>query len=445
MDKEKEIVLKKAQDDGVKFVNLQFTDLFGSIKNVTITIEQLEDSLNKGTWFDGSSIEGFARIHESDMYLMPDPDTYALIPWEKGDEKLARFICDVYTPNGEPYSSDPRSILKKVLKQAEEMGLVYDTGPELEFFLFKKDNGRISPVPHDVGGYFDFSARDLATEVRKDIVLALEQMGLTVEASHHEVAPGQHEIDFKYEKALKCADHAITFKHVVKAVSAAHDLYGTFMPKPIYGENGSGMHVHQSMKDPEGKNMFYSEDDKYGLSEKAYQFIAGQLKHAKEFSAIVAPTVNSYKRLVPGYEAPVYICWAQVNRSALIRIPRISPGRESGTRCELRCPDPSCNPYLAFATMLAAGLDGIKNKLTPTEAVEENVYNFDDAKLKEKYIDTMPNSLGDAIAYLSESSVMREAMGEDAFTKYVSAKKKEWDSYRTAVTDWELNKYLEVL
>lgn len=442
----KESVLERVDEDDVKFVNLMFTDIMGAIKSITITVEHLEDSLDKGTWFDGSSIEGFARIHESDMVLKPDPATYAVIPWEPKEKATARFICDVMRPDGKPFEGDPRSILKRTIAKAHKMGYNYDTGPELEFFLFKKENGKILPVPHDVGGYFDFSARDLATTVRRDIVLALEEMGLTVEASHHEVAPGQHEIDFRYDQAVKCADNVITMKHTVKAISAEHDLYATFMPKPIFGENGSGMHVHQSLKHAKsGKTAFYNEKDKYRLSSAAYSFIAGQLEHVRAMSAILAPTVNSYKRLVPGYEAPVYICWGQVNRSALIRVPRYSPGREESTRCELRCPDPSANPYLAFSVMLAAGLDGMERKLKAPDPIEEDVYHFDDEKLKKLYIKTLPGSLGEAVAEFKSSKLMKETLGKHFFERYVEAKTLEWDSYRMAVTNWELDRYLEIL
>ncbi len=446
LDELKEKVLEDVKKDDVKFVNLMFTDIMGAIKSVTITVEQLEDSLEKGTWFDGSSIEGFARIHESDMILKPDPSTYAVIPWEPKEKSTARLICDVLKPDGKPFEGDPRYILKRAMEKAAKMGFYYDTGPELEFFLFKRDNGGIVPVPHDVGGYFDFSARDLATRVRRDIVLALEDMGLTVETSHHEVAPGQHEIDFKYDEALKCADYTITFKHAVKAISAEHDLYATFMPKPIFGVNGSGMHVHQSLKNLKtGKTAFYDEKDKYRLSKVAYSFIAGQLTHARSMSAVLAPTVNSYKRLVPGYEAPVYICWGQVNRSALIRVPRYSPGREESTRCELRCPDPSCSPYLAFAVMLTAGLNGVEKKMEAPDPVEEDVYHFDDEKLKKHYIETLPSSLEEAVDELCGSKLMMDALGRHTFERYVAAKRLEWDGFRTTVTDWEIRRYLEIL
>jgi len=433
----------KAEEDGVKFVQLQFTDIHGSIKSVTIPIHKLAESLEKGTWFDGSSIEGFTRIAESDMYLKPDPETYALLPWE-GD-KVCRFICDVYMPDGKPFEGDPRYILKRASAEAEELGYDYMVGPELEFFLFKPaSDGKIVPDPHDVAGYFDFSPRDLAEDVRREIVLALESMGMEVEMSHHEVAAGQHEIDFKYGKALTQADRAITFKLAVKSIAAKHGLYATFMPKPIFGINGSGMHVHQSLFDiKSGKNAFFDAADKYKLSKVAKGFIAGQLRHIRELSAVTAPIVNSYKRLVPGYEAPVYICWAQRNRSALIRIPRYSPGREQATRAELRCPDPSCNPYMAFAVMLKAGLVGVKAGMEPPAPVEEDVYEFDEAALLKHNIATLPGSLGEALAELKKSKLMKEALGEHTYPIYIAAKTAEYDEFRLRVTPWEIEKYLE--
>ncbi|MBM3308633.1 MAG: type I glutamate--ammonia ligase [Candidatus Altiarchaeales archaeon] len=437
-------VLNKAEEDGVKFVNLMFTDILGGIKSVTITVEHLEASLTDGTWFDGSSIEGFARIHESDMILKPDPDTYRLLPWRPKEKAEARFIADVLTPEGTPFEGDPRHILKRAIAEAEKMGFTFYTGPELEFFLFKKEDGKISTVPHDVGGYFDYSARDLASDVRRDIVLALEQLGMTVEMSHHEVAEGQHEIDVRYSDALSSADNSITLKHTVKELAAAHGLYATFMPKPIYGINGSGMHVHQSLFKG-NKNAFYDPNDKYHLSNVAYGYIAGMLEHVREISAITAPTVNSYKRLVPGYEAPVYICWGQRNRSALVRVPRYSPGREKAVRCEVRCPDGSSNPYLAFAAMLTAGLDGVKRNLKPAKPVEEDVYEFDNKKLQELYIKTLPASLGEAMEELKKSNLAKKVLGEHTYTKYLEAKKQEYDNYRLAVTDWEIKRYLEVL
>ncbi len=437
-------VLEKAKKDRVKFVQLQFTDIHGAIKSVTIPIHKLPEALEKGVWFDGSSIEGFSRIAESDMYLKPDIKTYALLPWESEKEVTARFICDVYSADGKPFEGDPRYILKKVIKEARDLGYEYKCGPELEFFLFKplEENGLI-PIAHDKAGYFDFSPKDLAVDVRNNIINTLEAMGLEVEVSHHEVAPGQHEIDFKYDSALKTADNAITFKHVVKSIAKMHGLYATFMPKPIFGVNGSGMHVHQSLFYEDGKNAFFDPKDRYKLSKIAKSFIAGQLAHVKAFSAIVAPNVNSYKRLVPGYEAPVYICWAQINRSALIRIPRYSPGREQSTRAELRCPDPSCNPYLAFAVMLKAGLDGIKKNMVPPEPIEEDVYGLDESALKMKNIFMLPGSLDEALKELNKDEVIKEALGEHTTKIYLEAKKKEFDEFRMQVTKWEIDKYLE--
>ena len=445
MEDESKKVLEKAKKDEVKFVQLQFTDIHGTIKSVTIPIHKLAESLEKGTWFDGSSIEGFTRIAESDMFLKPDPSTYAVLPWEPSDKKVARFICDVYTPDGKPFEGDPRYILKRVMKEAEELGFQYNVGPELEFFMFKlSDNCELKPIPQDVAGYFDYTPRDLADNIRSDIVNALEAMGLEVEMSHHEVAPGQHEIDFKYGNALTQADRAITFKHAAKSIVFKHGLFASFMPKPIFGVNGSGMHVHQSLFDIKtGKNAFFDPNDRYKLSKIAKSFIAGQLKNVKSMSAVVAPTVNSYKRLVPGFEAPVYICWAQINRSALIRIPRYSPGREQATRAELRCPDPSCNPYLAFAVMLKAGLDGIKNKLEPPAPIEEDVYEFDECALETHKIETLPASLGEALIELTKSNIMREALGEHTYKVYLAAKKAEFDEFRLQVTKWELEKYFE--
>jgi len=441
----KEKVLVQVKQDGVRYINLQFIDITGNVKNVTIPSELLVDSLEKGTWFDGSSIEGFTRIHESDMYLKPDPETYAVIPWVTDEDKrTARIICDVYMPNGEPFEGDPRYILKKVLKEAEEMGYEFNTGPELEFFLFKKENGKIEPLPHDRGGYFDLSM-DEAFLIRKEMTEALKKMGITVEASHHEVAHGQHEIDFKYGPALKTADNAVTFKYTLRAIATKHNLHATFMPKPISGIAGSGMHIHQSLFDNTGKNIFFDENDKYKFSELAYHFVGGQIKHAKGMSSILSPIVNSYKRLVPGYEAPVYICWAQVNRSALIRIPRYSEGRSRATRCEIRCPDPSSNPYLAFAVLLKAGLEGIRNKTEPPSPVEENLYHFDDNKLEELKIDILPTSLKEAVDELKKDTLIQDALGKHTYEAYLRTKKAEWDSYRLHVSDWEIKSYLEII
>jgi glutamine synthetase len=439
-------ILQQAKADSVQFISLQFTDILGTIKSITIPAGRLEEALERGVWFDGSSIQGFARIYESDMVLKPDPVTYRVLPWSVPERRRARIICDLYRPDGSPFSGDPRTVLRRVMERAHEKGLVYNTGPELEFFLFKKDGEfPTQPVPHDVGGYFDFSPRDEAQKVRSDIILALEEMGMEVEASHHEVASGQHEIDFRYADALTSADNAMTFKYTVKAIAATHNVYGTFMPKPIFGINGSGMHAHQSMFDQEGNNLFYDPDDEYKLSKLAYSFIAGQLSHARALAGIVAPTVNSYKRLVPGYEAPAYICWAQVNRSALIRIPRYSPGRENSTRAELRCPDPSCNPYLAFAVMLGAGLDGIEKAMTAPPPVNEDVYHFDEDDLRERAIGLLPGTLGEALEALAADPVVRDALGEHVYEAFVRAKRAEWDDYRIRVTEWELERYLETL
>jgi len=444
MDKRQ--LLEQVRADGVIFISLQFTDIMGNIKSVTIPVGRLEEALERGVWFDGSSIQGFARICEADMFLVPDPDTYRVLPWSSPDRLRARLLCDAHGPDGEPFKGDPRSALKRVVARAAEMGLIYNCGPELEFFLFNRNGGMTTrPVPHDVGGYFDFSPRDEAQVVRSDIVKALEAMGMEVEASHHEVAAGQHEIDFKYADAVTAADNAISFKYTVKAVAATYDLFATFMPKPVFGINGSGMHVHQSMIDPAGESLFYDPQGEFKLSELARQFIAGQLKHACALAAVVAPTVNSYKRLVPGYEAPVYICWAQINRSAMIRIPRYSPGREDSTRAELRCPDPSCNPYLAFAAMLAAGLDGVRQKLVPPPPVSDDVYEYSSAELSEHNIETLPGTLGEALEALAADEIVRNALGEHVYQAFHRAKSAEWDEYRIQVTEWERERYLEML
>lgn len=437
-------VLAKAKSDGVKFVNLQFTDIHGIVKSVGIPAHRLEEALEKGVWFDGSSIQGFARIHESDMVLRLDPATYRILPWKSLDRPTARIICDIYRPDGRPFAGDPRYILRRAIAKAQEMGLTYNCGPELEFFLLRKNGERLHPAPHDVAGYFDFSPRDLAAAVRSDIVDVLQALDIEVEMDHHEVATGQHEIDFRYAEALQAADNAITFKYAVKAIAAAYDLYASFMPKPFFGRNGSGMHTHQSLF-KNGTNAFYDPDDGYKLSKTAYSFIAGQLAHARALSAVVAPTVNSYKRLVPGYEAPVYICWARINRAALIRIPNYSEGREQSTRAELRFPDPSCNPYLAFAVMLMAGLDGINQEMKPPAPVEEDVYHFDDAKLVELGIEQLPGSLKEAIDELKADQVLMDALGEHTGSGFVEAKQAEWDEYRIQVSEWELGRYLETL
>jgi glutamine synthetase len=444
--------LKLAEDRNLRFVSLQFTDIVGQVKSVQVPMHQLEEAVERGKWFDGSSIEGFARIAESDMFLVPDLDTFSAIPWEpglgaNGEDRLhtgsARVICDVFTPNGDPFPGDPRGVLKRQLARLRDKGYILNTGPELEFFLLKRDNGVVEPLPHDAAGYFDLS-EDLGTEVRKEMMNALEDFGIKVETAHHEVATGQHEIDFQYADALRTADNAVTFKTTLKAVAATKGLYATFMPKPFFGINGSGMHTHQSLWDiKKGRNAFSDPKDEYGLSEVARQYIAGVLEHARGMIAILAPLVNSYKRLVPGYEAPVYVGWARINRSALIRIPQISRGQGNSTRIELRCPDPSSNPYLAFAAMLAAGLDGIERKLTPPAPVEENLYHFDAAKLESRKIRQLPGTLREALDELSRDEVIREALGEHIFERFVEAKTEEWDEYRMQVSAWEVDRYLE--
>ncbi|RLC63459.1 MAG: type I glutamate--ammonia ligase [Chloroflexi bacterium] len=438
-------LIARVREDGVRFISLQFTDILGTIKSVTIPIGRLEEALEQGVWFDGSSIEGFARIYESDMVLVPDPATYQVLPWSAPERRRARLICDVHGPDGRPSPNVPRQALKRMLARATERGYVYNVGPELEFFLFKRnDEHPTQPLPHDVGSYFDFSPRDEAQQVRSEIILALQGMGMQVEMSHHEVATGQHEIDFRYADALTSADNAVTFKYTVRAIAATHGIYASFMPKPIFGINGSGMHTHQSLFSAEGRNLFYDSDDEYNLSRLAYNFIAGQMEHACALSAVVAPTVNSYKRLTPGYEAPVYICWAQLNRSALIRVPAHGPQREGATRVELRCPDPSANPYLAFAAMLAAGLDGIERDLTPPPPVNEDVYDFDERDLRERAIGTLPGTLAEALDELERDEVIQEALGPAITEAFLRAKRAEWDEYRIQVTGWELERYLEM-
>jgi len=425
----------------VEFINLQFTDIMGSVKQVTIPVGEWANAVRHGVWFDGSSIEGFARIAESDMYLVPDLATFAVIPWERTEGLVtARCICDVYTPKGEPFSGDPRYVLKRAMAAAEEMGYIYHTGPELEFFLFRPGaDGLPTTQPHDLAGYFDVST-DLAHSVRRQMVKALNGFGIAVEAAHHEVSTGQHEIDFRYGPALTTADHAVTLRVTLKAIAQRNNLYCTFMPKPVAGINGSGMHTHQSLAFKEdGRNAFFDAADEYGLSRLARQFIAGQLAHARGMTAVIAPLVNSYKRLVPGYEAPVYISWARINRSALIRIPRVHPDRPDSARIELRCPDPSANPYLAFAVMLAAGLDGIRQEMEPPLPAEENLYEIDGAR---SGLPTIPRSLEDALAELEKDEVIQAALGNHIYERYMEAKRREWEEYRAAVSQWELQRYL---
>lgn len=437
----KEDVLKEAYDKGVKFIRLQFTDIFGVLKNVAITIEQLEKALDGEMMFDGSSIEGFARIEESDMYLHPDPNTFLIFPWRPTDGGVARLICDVYDPEGRPFEGCPRSTLKKVIAEAEDMGFMFNVGPELEFFLFQTDlEGRPTTITHDKAGYFDLTPVDLGESARRDMVLALEQLGFEIEASHHEVAPGQHEIDFKYSDALDTADKIATFRFVVRTVAQRHGLHATFMPKPIYGIAGSGMHTNQSLF-RNGKNAFYEPEGPLQLSSDAYHYMAGLMKHARSFTAITNPTINSYKRLVPGYEAPCYIAWSGRNRSPLIRIPA---KRGASTRVELRSPDPSCNPYLALAVQLKAGLSGIKEKLQPPASVDLNIYEMSNEDRKAHGIHSLPGSLLEALQELARDDVMREALGEHIFNRYIEAKMKEWERFQVIVHPWEIDEYLQM-
>lgn len=439
-------LISRVKEDDVKFISLQFSDVTGSVKSVDITSERLSSALDDGVWFDGSSVEGFARVQESDMRLVLDPETYAVLPWSPEAFKRARVFCDIYKPNGDPFEGDPRGVLKNALKKIDEKGWVFNIGPEPEFFLFKRNGIEdIHPVPYDIGGYFDFSARDQATLVRNELMQALIEMGLDVEMGHHEVARGQHEIDFRYGDALRTADNVITMKYTVKAIAAKYDLIASFMPKPIFGVNGSGMHTHQSIFSKKGENLFYDDNDENHLSELAYQFLAGQLKHARGMSAVLAPTANSYKRLVPGYEAPVYIGWAQINRSALIRLPRYTTGRSKSVRLELRCPDPSANPYLAFAAMLSAGMAGIEEKLDcPAPLNNLNIWNLSEQERKDKGIDSLPGSLAEAMHEFEADEVINTALGSTICDVFSRAKWAEVDEYRTRVTDWEISRYLEV-
>jgi len=439
----KEEILTLCEREKIKFTDLQFSDLPGQMKSITIPVGKLPEAINANVWFDGSSIEGFARIFESDMYLKLDLSTFAVLPWTKDNGNItARIICDVYRPTGEPYESDPRYILKTQLDRATAMGINYFVGPELEFYLLKRDeSGKIIPLPHDHAGYFDY-ATDEANEVRKDMTTALQGFGIEVEALHHEVGPGQHEIDFKYGDPLTTADAAMTFKISLKQIARKHGLYVTFMPKPFFKLAGSGMHVHQSIF-KNNHNAFYDATDSYHISDLAKHFIAGQLQHIKAMNAVLNPTVNSYKRLVSGYEAPVYISWGQTNRSALIRIPRVNPDKPSATRAELRCPDPTANPYLAFAVMLAAGLDGIENEYTLPTPVEENVYEMTSEEMLNRGIETLPSNLLESMKNLSKDPILREVFGETTYKKYHNIKMQELEDFRIAVTDWEKENYLE--
>lgn len=432
-------VLKLVEENDVKFIRLQFTDVFGILKNVAITSKQLPRVLEEGCMFDGSSIDGFARIEESDMLLKPDIDTFEIFPWRPQQGKVARLICDVYTTEGEPYEGCPRYALRRVLAEAEKMGFVMNVGPECEFFLFHTDaEGKPTTITQDEGGYFDLAPIDKGEDARRDICLMLEEMGFEIETSHHEVAEGQHEIDFKYKDALAIADSIMTFKIVVKSIAARHGLYATFMPKPIFGINGSGMHVNQSLCTKDG-NAFYDKNDKLGLSKVAYSYIAGLIEHAKSIAAVTNPIVNSYKRLVPGYEAPCYIAWSSKNRSPLIRIPA---SRGAGTRVELRNPDPAANPYLAIALMLASGLDGIKRNLTPPPPVNRNIYEMSSAEMNELGISSLPGSLMEALELFKADPLVKQTLGEHIFNKYCEFKTREWDDFRITVHPWEINQYL---
>ncbi|AIG27373.1 type I glutamate--ammonia ligase [Brevibacillus sp. 7WMA2] len=438
----KEDIMRFADEENVKYIRLQFTDLMGISKNVEIPVSQLPKALDNKMMFDGSSIEGFVRIEESDMYLFPDLDTWVVFPWGTEFGKVARLICDVYMPDGKPFEGDPRYILKKVMKEAEELGYTdFNVGPEPEFFLFKIDEkGEPTLDLNDQGGYFDFAPLDLGENCRRDIVLTLEKMGFEIEASHHEVAPGQHEIDFKYANAIHAADQILTFKLVVKTIARQHGLHATFMPKPLFGVSGSGMHAHQSLFIG-NENAFYDESDELGLSQTAKYYLAGLLKHARGFAAITNPLVNSYKRLVPGYEAPCYVAWSAKNRSPLVRIPA---SRGLGTRLEVRNPDPAANPYLALAVMLKAGLDGIKNKLELQPAVDRNIYVMNEAEREANGIDSLPSTLKEAIECLKADRVICEALGEHAALHFIEAKEIEWDMFRTRVHEWERNQYMSL-
>lgn len=435
----REDVLRMAKELDVEFIHLQFTDIFGVMKSVAITIEQLEKALNNEIMFDGSSIDGFVRIEESDMYLRPDPSTFVVFPWAT-QVREARLICDVYNKDGTPFEGCPRNTLKRALREAEEMGYIMNVGPECEFFLFHTDEkGNPSLITHDNAGYFDLAPVDLGESARRDMVLTLKQMGFEIEASHHEVAPGQHEIDFKYDDALSTADNIMTFKMAVRIIAQRHGLHATFMPKPVYGVPGSGMHTNMSLSTLDGKNAFYDEKGKMGLSEVAYYFLGGLLKHARSFTAITNPTVNSYKRLVPGFEAPVYVAWSASNRSPLVRIPA---KRGNSTRLELRNPDPSANPYLALAVVLKAGLDGIRNKILPPAPVNSNIYHMDKAERQVQGIESLPSSLHEAVMELSRDELVKSALGEHICDRFVEAAMIEWNEYRTRVTRWEIEKYL---
>ncbi len=433
---------EKIKKDGVEFLLLWFTDIEGHLKSFAVTPSEIEDALDDGMGFDGSSITGFNAIEESDMVAIPDPGTYRMMPWKEGETKVGRMICDVVTPDGEPYEGDPRYVLRRALERMKSMGFeTFNVGPELEYFLFKDDKGTETL---DEGGYFAMTTLDAASELRQETVRGLEQMGIPVEYVHHEVGPSQHEIDIRFAPALEMADHTLTYRLIVKEIAKKAGFHATFMPKPIFGENGSGMHTHQSLFN-DGRNAFFDADDQWNLSETGKAFIAGQLRHAREISAVFAQWVNSYKRLVPGYEAPVYVAWSRRNRSALIRIPLYKPGSEQATRAEIRCPDPACNPYLTFAALLHAGLEGIEQGYELPDPMETNLYHLTAEQRKERGIVSLPETLGEAIDALAESELARKALGPHIFDRYVELKRKEWDEYRVQLTDWERERYLAVL
>jgi len=452
MDKRQEI-LKSAKKEKIRFIRLWFTDILGFLKSFAITLDELEEALYEGKGFDGSSVEGFARIDESDMVALPDPDTFTILPWGPSvDIKVGRMFCDIKNPNGSPYDGDPRFVLKRMLKKVKDMGYNFYVGPELEFFYFKNSTTKAEPI--DFGGYFDLTPMDIASDLRKKTVIALESMGIPVEYSHHEVAPSQHEIDLRYCEALKMADTVMTYRLVVKEIALQNGVYATFMPKPVFGENGSGMHTNMSLFSAKGgsasggkgdRNAFFDKNDKLHLSKTAKHFIAGLMHHAQEITSVTNQWVNSYKRLVPGYEAPIYISWAQKNRSDLIRIPMYKPGKEKATRVEYRAPDPACNPYLAFAAMLAAGIEGIKKEYKLKAPIEKNVYEISEEERKKLGIDTLPGDLYEAILLTSKSKLVKETLGEHVFSKFLENKKIEWDNYRARVTSYELDRYYSIL
>ncbi len=435
-------VLKRIDDEGVEFVLLWFNDIEGHLKSFAVTPGEVQGALDDGMGFDGSSITGFNAIEESDMVAIPDPETFQLMPWREGETKVARMICDIVTPDGAPYEGDPRYVLRRALERMESMGFdTFNVGPELEYFLFKDDRGTETL---DEGGYFAMTTMDAATELRQETVRALESMGIPIEYVHHEVGPSQHEIDMRFAPALQMADHTLTYRLIVKEIAKKSGFHATFMPKPIFGENGSGMHTHQSLFN-EGRNSFFDAEDEWHLSDTGKSFIAGQLRHAREISAVFAQWVNSYKRLVPGFEAPVYVAWSRRNRSALIRIPLYKPGAEQATRAEIRCPDPACNPYLTFAALLHAGLEGIEQGYELPEPMETNLYHLTAEQRSARGITALPETLGEAITELSNSDLARKALGPHIFDRYIELKRKEWDEYRVQLTKWEQDKYLAVL